>query len=60
VKPVGFSAVVSGEPVRIQQRTPPQPQFSFGDWVKSGSQRRRLAVGDIAGMALDFIRDKAR
>jgi hypothetical protein len=54
------TAVVSGEPAQIQQRTPPRPQFSFGDWVKSGISAVADVVGDIAGMALDFIRDKAR
>jgi hypothetical protein len=51
---------VRGQPARIEQRTAPQPQFSFGDWVKSGVSAVASAVGDVAGMALDFIRDKAR
>lgn len=54
------AAVVRGEPARIAQHASPQPQFAFGDFVKSGISAVASAVGDVAGVALDFIRDKAR
>jgi hypothetical protein len=60
------AAVVSGQQATVVGRTTPQPQFSFGDWVKKGVSAVGSAVsavadvvGDIAGAALKFIKDKA-
>ena len=65
------SAVASGEHATVTGRTAPRPQFSALDWVKKGVSSVGSAVsgavsavadtvGDIAGAALSFIKDKAR
>lgn len=64
------AAVASGEQATVAGRTAPRPQFAF-DWVKKGISAVGSAVsgavsavaetvGDIAGAALSFIKDKAR
>ena len=60
------AAVVSGQRASVVGRTSPRPQYSLGDWVKSkvsavGSAVSAVVdvVGDIAGAALNFIKDRA-
>jgi len=60
------SSVVSGQPAVVQERTSPRPQHLF-DWVKKGITAVGSAVtavaeavGDVIGVALDFVRDHAR
>lgn len=52
------AAVVAGERTRVQGRTAPRPQFQLG-WLRRAAGAVAGAVGDVAGAALRFIRDRA-
>jgi hypothetical protein len=52
------AAVVAGEPARVQGRTAPRPQFQLG-WLRRAAGAVVGAVGDVAGAALRFIRERA-
>ncbi len=60
------AAVVSGQPATVRERAPQRPQHLL-DWAKKGISAIGGAVsavvdvvGDVVGLALDFIKDHAR
>jgi hypothetical protein len=50
------AAVAGGQRATVVGRTAPQPQFSIGSWLKDKASAALDFVGDIVGMALDFIK----
>lgn len=54
------ATVVAGGSYLVSGRTAARPQAGLGDWIRSGVSAVAGAVADIAGAALNFIRDHAR